>query len=219
MTSDLKPHGKERTMRHRCTILALALVLVAGFAGHSGAVDTSPYLVSDWFTDTTNLDSYSSWFIINPTPVDMVVVAAFYSTAGVFSDCVRSGILSGNDTWWLSMPNLRMPLPEADNPLLGVVKFFAFPVVRGQPPRFDPNAVIGGIKQEVDCDLNTDRGMWVAHVREVNLKAVTINSSTIGEFQAIMGRFGTCQLFPGTQNEYRDRGPQQYCNALPLPPP
>jgi len=208
-------------MRHRYTILALALILVAGFAASSAAVDTSPYLVSNWYTDTWEHDEYTSFFIINPMPIPIVVYAAFYSASGVFSGCVYS-MIDGNDTWWLAtreVPQVAHGVPGPYSLVEGTVKFFAFPIVRDTAPKFDPNAVIGGIKQSVDCDWMYDdyesSWYWVAKVSEANIKAVTINSSTIGEFTEILGRRATCQRFPGTQNEYM--APQKYCNQLRRP--
>jgi hypothetical protein len=207
------PHGKERTMRHRYTILALAIILVAGFAAHSGAVDTSPYLVSNWYTDTSEFDEYTSFFIINPTPIPLVVYAAFYTASGVFSGCVYSTI-DGNDAWFLSTREIPATGPTDSGWVNGTAKFFAFPRVIGAAPKFDPNAVIGGIKQSVDCDWMYDEYYaewgWVARVSEANMKAVTISSSTIGEFQEVLRR--SCAPLGSVYIT-----PQAYCDLLPKP--
>jgi len=205
------------------------MLLVAGVAASVAAQDTSPYLVSDWYTDTRELDEYVSWFVVNPTPVRLAVYAAFYNYTGSFSGCVYS-LIDGNDTWWLTTRSL--PFPVGENPY-GTAKFFAFPALPNTAPKFDPNAVIGGFKQTVDCDYILTNAYtetipfsstvilvkeydWIAKVSEANMKAVTINSATIGEFQALLARRAGCVLMPGTPNEYIS--PRDYCATLPPPP-
>jgi hypothetical protein len=222
-------------MRQKSLCMILACLLVAGFAIAASATDTSPYLVSDFYTDTLELDAYTSFFIVNPTPIELTVFAAFYDSDGVFSTC-RYYNLDGNETWNVDIRNL--PVPET-----GTAKFFAFPLPTaklGLSPKFfafpvstlkfDPNAVIGGFKQEIDCDyvmtgafteiigtgpitstvnLVTEYN-WVDRVREVNIKAVTINSSTTGEFADILKR--PCTYYTGEYIRPRD-----YCATLPKP--
>ena len=76
-------------MRHRWTMLALAMLLVAGLAASAAAQDTSPYLVSDWYTDTYELDEYVSWFVVNPTPVRLAV----YDVQGRLMETLMDGVL------------------------------------------------------------------------------------------------------------------------------
>jgi hypothetical protein len=204
-------------MRQKTLRLILACLLVAGFAVTASALDTSPYLASDFYTDTYELDAYTSFFIVNPTPVPLRVLAAFYNEDGVFSTCV-SNMLTGNTTWNVDVRNI--PVPD-----YGTAKFFAFPA---NTMKFDPNAVIGGFKQEIDCDYvmtgaytYTDGPLitetvqvgyeysWIDRVREANIKAVTINSATIGEFADILKR--VCPQYNGSYIR-----PKDYCEALPL---
>jgi hypothetical protein len=202
-------------MRQNTLCVAFACFLVAGFAVTASAVDTSPYLASDFYTQTHSFDEYTSFFIVNPTHVPLKVLAAFYAASGIFSACV-SAVLEGNETWQVSVRDIEVPM-------YGAAKFFAFPA---STMKFDPNAVIGGFKQEIDCeyvmtDAYTQTGPsgdelisqynWVDRVREVNIKAVTINSSTIGEFADILKK--ACPPYQGSYIR-----PRAYCEALPVPP-
>lgn len=187
-------------MRQKTLCTVFVCLLVAGFCVTALAVDTSPYLMSDFYTVTgTTNASYTSFFIMNPTPIELTVLAAFYNEDGVFSSCV-SAVLGGNETWQVSLRGI-------DVPLNGAAKFFAFPA---GTRKFDPNVVIGGIKRETDCDWSYGDGAWVWFVREANMKAVTINSSTIGEFTNILKK--VCPQYQGTYTM-----PQTYCEALPPP--
>lgn len=200
---------KEATMRHKSISIILACLLVAGIAATVSAVDTSPYLVSNWYIDAYENDEYMAFFIANPTPIPLVVYAAFYTTTGAFSTCVYN-VLQGNDTWSFATGDIAAISPE-NGWYEGTVKFFAFPQTTS---KFDPNAVIGGFKQYVDCDMTeyNESGVWYANVSEANMKAVTLNSSTIGEFQAILGK--NCSPLGSTYI-----APQDYCSQLPLPNP
>jgi hypothetical protein len=168
--------------------LLLAIAVVAGFtfvAPGAGAWDTSPYL-----TGTVPSHPYPvSYFIGNPTTKDLRVYAVFYGWAGGYQNICYYKDMAPNTMWHLWDEALEW---SSSGP--GTVKFFAFPAAT---IKFDPNAVIGGfqqgaippIVQPVDPS-NVTR----CTVTEANLKAVTINSLTIGEFGQIP--FGDCSPWP-----------------------
>jgi hypothetical protein len=196
----------------KCCLLPAVLGLCL-FGGMAQAQDTSPYLAGFWS------ESSNSFQIVNPTTKPLTVYAIFYNAYG--------GPYSGTECHKQYLPaNGRVSIQSKGTKdyEFGAAKFFAFPA---GTKKFDPNAVIGGFKQEIDCDYvmtgaYTQTGpsgdeliftySWIDRVREANIKAVTINSSTIGEFTDILKK--VCPQYNGSYIR-----PKDYCEALPLPEP
>jgi hypothetical protein len=151
-------------MKKHMAVLSLMVALVLSLpAVPAGAWDTSPYLVG-----TLDGDFYGNgYFIINPTTQQLRVYGAgFYD--GTMGPCA----------WTTIPPNGTFYVAVQGGPFVGaVMKFFAFPL----SGKFDPNAVIGGFQQKFSTDYWND----TCQVTEANLKAVTVNSYTIGEFDMI----------------------------------
>jgi hypothetical protein len=169
-------------------LLLLTLAVIAGFtllAPGAGAWDTSPYL-----TGTVPSHSHpTSYFIGNPMTKDLRVYAVFYDWAGDFTH-----VCYYRDVRPTSMWHLWDQANEWSSWGPGTVKFFAFPAGTA---KLDPNAVIGGFQQEaIPPVLQLADPSEVTHctVTEANLKAVTINSYTIGEFGQIP--FTDCSPWP-----------------------
>jgi hypothetical protein len=155
-------------MNHRVFFLAflVAMAMIVP-AATAGAQDTSPYLAGFWSEDY-------HWFrIVNPTTKPLTVYAILYNIYyGLYQgiQCHRTGLLpNGTESWEF------MSFAKGE---FGTAKFFAFPL---GTRKFDPNAVIGGFQRKRYEDVFNQRGYWL----ESNLKAVTINSYTIGEFSMI----------------------------------
>jgi len=173
-------------MKQRIVVLGLAVLL--GFClstGIAAASDTSPYLVGVWMeSETVTLTLHTYHFIVNPTMKDLSVFAVYHGDAGSgdYRGCIRFDLASNSvcKVW----PDIIQG--SADS---GTAKFFAFPA---DTRKFDPNAVIGGFQRIVD-ETNPGPKRWT----ESNLKAVTINSSTIGEFNMI----GLCKEYFWCQGE------------------
>jgi hypothetical protein len=162
-----------RTMKHRALFLAFLVGTVVLFATMASAQDTSPYLAGTWMeTSGVTPTVHTQHFIINPTTkqLDVYAVVFGYEGAGALLGCTVCTV-NGNGVLTFYGDAARS---NNDN---GTVKFFAFPA---GTRKFDPNAVIGGFQQNIFEDDGTRTGMT-----EANLKAVTINSSTIGEFALI----------------------------------
>jgi hypothetical protein len=161
-------------MNHRMLLPAvLAVLALAIAASPAGAQDTSPYVMGTWMHSTEVSPTVrTQHFIVNPTTRQLDVYAVVYGMqgAGALLSCTVCRI-NGNGTWRFIVDDARF---ASDS---GTVKFFAFPK---DSRKFDPNAVIGGFQQNVFEVDGTRTGMT-----EANLKAVTINSSTIGEFATI----------------------------------
>jgi len=168
-------------------ILAVLVMLPPG----AGAFDTSPYLAGTWGSGLSTIMIQNSgpptplvvfpinYFIGNPTTKALDVFAAFYTSQGVFTECVYT-TLQPNGSWYLYDGAIR-GASSLDFP--GTVKFFAFPT---GTKKFDPNAVIGGFQQELLPAIYFGYSYVPGcQVVEANLKAVTINSSTIGEFTQV----------------------------------
>jgi hypothetical protein len=184
-SSDNTEKGR-RIMKQRTLFLALFIVFaVTVMASTAGAQDTSPYLAGTWL-ETANVTPTvrTTHFIVNPTTkqLDVYAVVFGYEGAGALLSCTRCTI-NGNGLWKFYGDAARTN--ESTNEDSGVVKFFAFP---RNSRKFDPNAVIGGFQQNIFEDVNGRTGLT-----ESNLKAVTINSNTIGEFSMIPLKCKTCE--------------------------
>jgi hypothetical protein len=157
-------------MKHSALLVACLLTLAATAlaAAPAGAQDTSPYLVGTW--EDSSVISATWYEIINPTTRPLDVYMAWYLPDGTFNGCI-STFVSANGS-------LSFGLGMGNNGETGAVKFFAFP--RGST-KFDSNAVIGGFQRK---NLNGDplEPSPYEFNAEANLKAVTINSYTLGEF-------------------------------------
>jgi hypothetical protein len=162
--------GTMKTQRLFITFAAMAVVLAS--VTMAGALDTSPYLIGTW-EDTSVIKA--TWYeIINPTTKPLDVYLVSYLPDGTFDGCMSSDIPANGMTLF--------GLGRGGNGAAGAVKVFAFP--EGSR-KFDPNAVIGGFQRK---SLNADTLDLDPRVfnTAVNLKAVTINSNTIGEFTQIL---------------------------------
>jgi hypothetical protein len=118
---------------------------------------------------------------VNPTTkqLDVVALVFGYEGAGALLGCT-SCIINANGVWKFYGDAARSASDY------GTVKFFAYPA---GTRKFDPNTVIGGFQQNIFEDVNGRTG-----VTESNLKAVTINSNTIGEFALNPGLCKRCNL-------------------------
>jgi hypothetical protein len=164
---------RRRSMKHRALFLAsLVAVAVTFFATTAGAFDTSPYLVGTW--EETGVISTTGYRLVNPTTKPLDVHMFFFAEGAPFG-CVSFSI-PANGTFYLqtSVDVLGPHGLEA-----GTVKFFAFPA---GTRKFDPNAVIGGF-QAKSIHLPPDPRQPLN--TEANLKAVVINSYTLGEYTQI----------------------------------
>jgi hypothetical protein len=165
---------RRRVMKHRTLFLALFIIFaMTVVASMAGAQDTSPYLVGTWMETSGVTPTVSTThFIINPTTkqLDVYAVVFGYEGAGALLGCK---VCTANANSVLRFSE-KVARSASDN---GTVKFFAFP--KGTR-KLDPNAVIGGFQQNIFEDVNGKTGMT-----ESNLKAVTINSNTTGEFTII----------------------------------
>jgi len=165
-------------MKKWMIVIGLLVVLAAGGAL---AQDTSPYLAGTWETGTwvysdTVAYSVSVWSyyeIVNPTTKGLDVYAVVYDKSGIIVNCWWEP-MGPNGQWFLGFWQLG---PEIYD--YGTVKFFAFLI---NSRKFDPNTIIGGFQQ---------KGAWMEasetdlSFSEANLKAVTINSMTQGEFSRV----------------------------------
>jgi hypothetical protein len=188
-------------MNRRMTVLGLMAALVFSLsAAPAGAWDTSPYLVG-----TLDGDFYGNgYFIINPTTQPLLVYGAgFYE--GQMGPCGWT-IIPPNGTFYFAL--------QGGSFYGAVMKFFAFPT----SGKFDPNAVIGGFQQKFSADHRDD----TCQVTEANLKAVTVNSYTMGEFDKVK----QTQCTPFDQSEIVSPWPAPMAGACvyfnmqahPLPP-
>jgi hypothetical protein len=139
----------------------------------AGAQDTSPYLVGDFgFEDTAAYSETTTFGIINPTKKALDVYAGFFDWVGNPIGCMVQRV-APNGLWYIT--DYRIAGSR------GTAKFLAFPA---DTRKFDPNAVIGGLQVKYrmkSAALRKDEWFSAA---EYNMKAVVINSSTIGEFSA-----------------------------------
>jgi hypothetical protein len=166
-------------MKQTLLSIALAAALLIGIASSPAfSQDTSPYLLGTWeagvYTTTgvitVTYQDITDWQIANPTTKPLDVYAVFSSANGQFVTCTATTIPPNGVGWLATSWN--------DDPYaVGTVKFFAFPK---DSRKFDPNAVIGGFqgKTHVTRVFLTE----TTAIAKANLKAVTINSYTIGEF-------------------------------------
>jgi hypothetical protein len=157
-------------MKRMC-LMMLVLGLVAG-AGPLWALDTSPYLIGFLEHTAEDLEGpyYNEYEIVNPTTKPLDIWMVWYRSGG--PPCSSMGRLPPNamTNWGVGMRHRE----EYD-----AVKFFAFPA---GTRKFDPNAVIYGYqRRSAENAFCSD----VCFLSEANLTAVTINSSTIGEFAEI----------------------------------
>jgi hypothetical protein len=164
----LHPGLRRETMKKQRLLVALAAAVAMLLSvSIAGALDTSPYLVGTW-EDTTVID-VNSYDVLNPTTKTLdVYILMLSSDATTLVDCAKFPIAAN--------ASQRIYAFSTGTPPYGALKFFAFP--QGSR-KFDPNAVIGGFQRKglmkTSYLFNT----------EANLKAVTINSYTIGEFTQI----------------------------------
>jgi hypothetical protein len=189
------------------TFMAVA-VLTCTMGTMAAAWDTSPYLVGKWeFGTYVATDLFTEFLktefeIINPTTRILNVYAVFRWEMVVGGPPVPIGCyimtLFPNAVWELSIPVIG---PEQAPPpwpprTYGSVKFFAFPA---GTTKFDPNAVIGGFQKKqlfkFEASLLGLPEYTDLSISEANLKAVIINSSTIGEFTTGIP-FATCLPWP-----------------------
>jgi hypothetical protein len=157
--------------RQRLLITFAAMIAVLASVSMAGAFDSSPYLVGIW--EDTAAITYTYYEIVNPTTKPLDVWGFMYLSDNSFVDCINLPIAAnGSTTFAASFKGALVPY--------GAVKFFAFP--QGSK-KFDPNAVIGGFQRKGSA------ASWNPYLfaTEANLKAVTINSSTVGEFAQIQG--------------------------------
>jgi hypothetical protein len=155
--------------RQRLLITFAAMIAVLASVSMAGALDTSPYLAGTW-EDTATI-TYTYYQIVNPTTKPLDVWVFMYSSDNSYLDCAKVPIAAnGSATLTASWKGALVPY--------GAVKFFAFP--QGSK-KFDPNAVIGGFQRK------GSGASWNIYLfaTEANLKAVTINSYTIGEFAQV----------------------------------
>jgi hypothetical protein len=165
-------------MKKWMVIIGLLIVLAAGGVS---AQDTSPYLAGTWeagtwtYSDTVSfsIGVWSYYEIVNPTTKAFDVYAVVYDKAGLPLDC-----------WWnFVVPNGQWFIWLWDGPPepydYGTIKFFAF--LAGSR-KFDPNAIIGGFQQKGAYMIASQTDLSFS---EANLKAVTINSMTQGEFSRV----------------------------------
>jgi hypothetical protein len=184
-------------------VVVLALCI---FAPHAGAQMTSPYLVGNWEMNRRLedclpqgnalfcADPIDSWMqtqlkVINPTTTKLDVYIVLLDRKGVVMNDENTNTpmcyvlpLDANETWnscWPhSIPDGPAILPPALDSTagpnwFGTIKVFAFPYVANRSLKMDPNAVVAGYEQKsVFSQINS----------ESDLKAVVINSRTIGEF-------------------------------------
>jgi hypothetical protein len=180
-------------MRDRLTVFLAAAFILCALSLPAGADDTSPYLMGIWesgiytYTNTVAFTMYTAtnFQIANPTTKDLDVYAVFYPPQGVIPGpcykCAGADAIKANGTCVFSTYFFDhfTGFPYAS----GTVKFFAFP--KGTT-KFDPNAVIGGFQGKFSAlDVEPFQGPPLTTWIKANLKAVTINSSTIGEFSRI----------------------------------
>jgi hypothetical protein len=187
-------------MKQSRLLIALATVLaLCTLASPSFSQDTSPYLLGTWeagvYTTTgvitITYQDTTDWQIANPTTKELDIYAVFSSANGQFLACTATSVPPNGvgvlTTWWNEEPYA-----------VGTVKFFAFPK---NTRKFDPNAVIGGFQGKthetrVVIIQPQPLGGVGAAIAKANLKAVTINSSTIGEFSTRIP-FANCPWGPG----------------------
>jgi hypothetical protein len=153
--------------RQRLLTTFAAMIAVLASISMAGAVDTSPYLVGTWEDGgTTGMNVYA---ILNPTTKPLHVYMFWYMPDGTVDHCMSVAIPSnGEVSFGLGI--------FSGGP--GTVKFFAFP--EGSR-KFDPNAVIGGFQRK-SMRESRYKDEFSMFDTETNLKAVTINSYTVGEF-------------------------------------
>jgi hypothetical protein len=171
----------------RLFIALAAVIALCCLASPALSQDTSPYLLGIWeagvYTSTTPItmtyQDITDWQIANPTTKELDVYAVFSSANGQLVTCTATTIppngVGSLATWWNDTPYA-----------VGTAKFFAFP--QGSK-KFDPNVVIGGFQGKTH--MTTVLLMETTTIAKANLKAVTINSSTIGEFSTKIP-FGAC---------------------------
>jgi hypothetical protein len=157
--------------KRQLLITFAAMIALLASVSMAGALDTSPYLVGIW--EDTAAITFTYYEIVNPTTKPLDVWAFMYFSDNSFVGCLKLTIAADRSaTIAASYKGALVPY--------GAVKFFAFP--QGSK-KFDPNAVIGGFQRKGPA------ASWTPSLftTEANLKAVTINSYTIGEFAQIQG--------------------------------
>ena len=191
-------------MKQCMLLIALAVALGIGIAPLPAvSQDTSPYLLGAWetgvytttevysntgiFTTTTVYGANTEWQIANPTTKGLDVFAVFYYANGSPFTCTATHIdpngVGWLQTWW----------GYEDPYAIGTVKFFSF--LCGKRT-FDPNAIIGGFQGKAHhIQIVNDGPMPYTTYSKANLKAVTINSYTTGEFTRIP--FNQCVWYYG----------------------
>jgi hypothetical protein len=158
--------------RQKPFIMLWAAIAVLASMSVAGAYDTSPYLVGTW--EEIGVISTTGYSLINPTAKQLDVHMVFYIDGDPFT-CISFSI-PANGAFAL---RTSVDVQQGSVLKAGTVKFFAFPA---GTRKFDPNAVIGGF-QAKSIQLPLDPRQPVN--TEANLKAVTINSYTLGEFAQI----------------------------------
>jgi hypothetical protein len=154
--------------RQRLLTTFAAMIAVLVSVSVAGAFDTSPYLAGTWEDDGTI--GKNVYAILNPTTKPLHVYMFWYMPDGTVDACMSVAIPSnGTVSFGLGI--------FSGGP--GAVKFFAFP--EGSR-KFDPNAVIGGFQRKAMIESQYDFFDFSMFDTETNLKAVTINSYTVGEF-------------------------------------
>jgi len=170
------------------------------------ASDTSPYLIGTWeFAVACNAPTGpgSLWYtlvtdfsIVSPTPVPLLVFAAFFSNDGQYLRCFRN-TFNANGEWnlrlsslppdqiqWLYSMNSCQPGSAPLSESRGTVKFFAFPLPNPPetiPRTYNADMLIGGFQQK--WMIPSAR---IFSRSEAALNAVEINSITSWEFTNIL---------------------------------
>jgi hypothetical protein len=154
--------------RQRLLITFATIIFILASFSIAGAQDTSPYLVGIW--EESSVFEWNQNQLVNPTTRPLDVIAVTYRSDGSIFQCdILSIPANGSAFISVSFGGLGP---------YGAIKFFAFP--QGSR-KLDPNAVIGGFQRK-----STEPAFDTAIFKtEANLKAVTINSNTVGEFTQI----------------------------------
>jgi hypothetical protein len=153
--------------RQKLLITLAAAIAVLVSVSMAGAYDTSPYLAGIW--EEASVVPWNVYVVVNPTTKPLDVCATWHSADGGRIGCICSALplpANGMYSYFFGFGS------DGEG---GAVKFFAFPA---GTRKFDPNAVIGGFQRKSE-ELSS------VFKTEANLKAVTINSSTIGEFTQV----------------------------------
>ncbi len=149
-------------------VAGLALLMTASVAL---AGDTGPYLIGAWEDDGETI--YTDFIIVNPTTLQLDVYAAFFDNDGFFlpGRCFKK-TLNPNAKWYI--PGAALGLSGFDS--VGTAKFIA--MAKGKRA-YDTYAVVGGYQNRWIFEMTSSQS---------DLKGVTINTYTLGEFNNILSK-------------------------------